>query len=309
MTQPRIVSLLASSTEVICRLGFEDYLVGCSHECDYPETVTKLPQVSRPKFKSSGDSKEIDEEVKKVVQEGLGVYHVDAEKLEELQPTHIVTQDHCHVCAVSFDELEDAVCQIVTSHPKIINLNYGSLSEVFDGFKKVASGLDQPEKGEELVAELEERMEQVASKTKKRNDKPRVAHIEWLDPLMSGGNWMPDLIEKAGGINLFGESGGKSPKFTWDEFCEIDPEMILISPCGFTIDRTIDEIFTLTEKPGWADISAVKNKRVAIADGHQYFNRAGPRLADSVEILAELFFPNDFSYGYRESRAYVMWEA
>lgn len=295
----RIVSLIASATEIVCRLGFEDRLVGRSHECDYPESIRSLPAVSAPKFKTDGSSRDIDDRVKQVLEEGLGVYRVSAEKLEELQPTHIVTQDHCQVCAVSFDDLQRAVCQVISSKPKIITLHPRSLDEVLEGIIAVADGLGSIEKGRTLVAELRASMAQVEKRAAKAGERPRVAHIEWLDPLMTGGNWMPALVTMAGGLNIFGEEGERSPRLAWNDIRESDPDVIMISPCGFTIERTMMEIGSLTGREGWRDLRAVRERRAFVADGHSFFNRPGPRLVESLEILAEMLHPGIFDFEHR----------
>jgi len=300
MTPPRIVTVLASATELVCRLGYQQNLVGRSHECDYPPAIESLPAVSRPKFKHGRTSLEIDKNVKAVLEAGLGVYMVDAEMLEHLQPTHIITQDHCQVCAVSFQDLENAACEVISSHPKIVSLHPRSLDEVWQGFRQVSEALGTPERGEQLLGEIRSRMDEIA-RTAADLSRPSVAHIEWLSPLMSGGNWMPELIEMAGGKSLFGEAGGRSPKLTWEQILESDPDVLFVCPCGFSIARTLEEIEVLTGKPGWQEMTAVKSNRVYVANGNHYFNRPGPRLAESLEILAEILHPAEFSFGHGEA--------
>src|SRR5207253_1716535 len=209
---PRIVSLIASATEIVCALGFEDELVGRSHECDYPPAVKRLPVCTSPKFEVEGLSYEIDQRVKAILQEALSVYRVDAAQLEALRPT--------------------------------------------------------------------------------------VACMEWSEPLMAAGNWMPELVEMAGGINLFGEAGKHSPWMTWDELVAKDPDVILITPCGFDIRRTLEETELLTGQAEYANLKAAQTGRVFVADGNQYFNRPGPRLVESLEILAELLHPATFPFGH-----------
>ncbi|MFY9610796.1 MAG: cobalamin-binding protein [Blastocatellia bacterium] len=298
MTSHRIVSLIASATEIVCALGFEGQLVGRSHECDYPPSVKSLPQCTSPKFDLEGSSCQIDERVKALVQDALSVYRVDGRMLEALQPTHIITQSQCEVCAVSLKDVELAVCELTSSNPVIVSLEPNSLGDVWVDIQKVGYALDAPARGEHLVDRLESRMDEVLQRTHWMPTKPTVACIEWIEPLMAAGNWMPELVTMAGGINLFGESGKHSPWMTWDELISRDPDVLFVSPCGFDVARTLQEMDLLASKPEWKAINAVKSNRVFVADGNQYFHRPGPRLAESLEILAELIHPNVFHFGF-----------
>jgi iron complex transport system substrate-binding protein len=294
----RIVSLIASSTEIVCALGLESQMVGRSHECDYPPSVERLPVCTQPKFPTDGTSREIDQRVKTILQAALSVYHVDADLLRRLRPTHVITQTQCEVCAVSLKDVEQAVAEFTQSRPKIIALAPNALADVWSDIQRVADRLEVRERGKQLVRELQERMERIAQKAHEIGSRPRVAAIEWIEPLMASGNWMPELIEMAGGMNLFGEAGKHSPGMSWEELQAKDPEAILVLPCGFDIERTRQELPAMTERPGWAALQAVRNRRVYILDGNQYFNRPGPRLADSLEILAEVLHPRVFHFGH-----------
>lgn len=298
---PRIVSLIASSTEILCSLGFEAQLVGRSHECDFPESVRKLPCCTEVKFKTDGSSYEIDERVKAILQEGLSVYKVSAEKLKALKPDLIVTQIQCEVCAVSEKDVEEAVCQILESRPKIVSLNTNALKDLWEDIRRVATALDAPERAEKLISDLKCRIAAIAKKGRAMAHKPTVACIEWMDPLMSAGNWMPELVERAGGINLFGEAGRHSPWMTWEQLVEKNPDIILILPCGFDLPRTRQEIHLLTGRLGWEGLSAVLKNQIYLLDGNQYFNRPGPRLVESLEILAEILHPNAFQFSHQGS--------
>lgn len=304
MTQPRIVSLIASATEIICALGFEDQLVGRSHECDFPLKVKRLPICTSPKFEVEGLSYEIDQRVKAILQESLSVYRVDAELLEQLQPTHIITQSQCEVCAVSFKDVEQAVCQFTSSRPAIASLEPNSLADVWTDIRRVGLALGVDERAEQLIGSLQQRMLGISAKVQTVETRPRVAYIEWIEPLMAGGNWMPELVEMAGGVNLFGEAGKHSPWMNWEELVAADPDVIFISPCGFDIRRTIEETHLLTGKPEWQYLKAVQNNRAVVADGNQYFNRPGPRLAESLEILAEIIHPRLFHFGH-ENKGWI----
>jgi iron complex transport system substrate-binding protein len=294
----RIVSLIASATEIVCALGFESQLVGRSHECDFPPSVKSLPQLTSPKFKVEGSSLEIDLRVKSIVQEALSVYRVDPVLLEELKPTHIITQSQCEVCAVSLKDVEAAVCQVTSSKPQIVSLEPNSLADVWTDILRVGEALNATDRAEQLVDELQGRMDDIVQRTHWVDSNPTVAYIEWIDPLMAGGNWMPELIGMAGGVNLFGEAGKHSPWMTWDELVEKDPNIIFVSPCGFDIQRTLDEMHILSNKLEWRGLTSVKEQRVFVADGNQYFNRPGPRLVESLEILAEVIHPNLFHFGH-----------
>lgn len=298
----RIVSLIASSTEIVCALGLEDQLVCRSHECDYPPSVQRLPICTAPKFPVEGSSGEIDRRVKEVLEQALGVYRVDADLLKRLRPTHIITQTQCEVCAVSLNDVQRALLDWIApgaeAAPALVPLAPNSLSDVWADIQRVADAMGVSERGRSLVKALQERMAAIARKAEPLSPKPRVAAVEWIDPLMAGGNWMPELIDKAAGVPLFGEAGKHSPWMTWEALVQADPDLILILPCGFDIARTRKELPTLTERPEWPSLKAVRGRQVYLLDGNQYFNRPGPRLAESLEILAEILHPGSFRFGH-----------
>ncbi len=281
----RVVSLIASATEIVCALGRGDWLVGRSHECDYPPQVLGLPALTAPKFNIDGSSAAIDRRVREIVRDGLSVYRVDAEALRALAPDLIVTQDHCEVCAVSLRDVEAATCTWTERPARILSLRPDCLADAYADIRRVALALTAQVEGERLVADIERRLRQCAGADA---GKPRVAFVEWVEPLMGGGNWMPELIAAAGGTNLFGAAGKHSSTLEWREFVAADPEVIIVAPCGFSLNRCLEELPVLAAKPGWEHITAVRNGRVYFADGNAYFNRPGPRLADSGEILREV---------------------
>lgn len=300
----RIVSLIASATEIVYALGFGSELVGRSHECDYPPQVKDLPQCTSPKFQTDGSSYEIDQRVKAILQEAVSVYRVDAALLDQLAPSHIITQAQCEVCAVSLKDVEAAACEMIKSQPKIVSLEPNCLEDIWSDIDRVASALGAKQKGVDLVRSYKERMSKIQTDVAKFQteakfqSKPTVACIEWIEPLMAAGNWMPELIEMAGGVNLYGEAGKHSPWMTWEQVENDDPDFIVVTPCGFDIKRTLEEMHLLSDKPSYMSLKAVKADQVYVADGNQYFNRPGPRAVESLEILAEILYPTQFHFGH-----------
>jgi iron complex transport system substrate-binding protein len=295
---PRIISLLPSATEIVAALGFGDHLVGRSHECDFPPGVEKLPACSSTKIPVQGTSYEIDERVKEIVAEGLSVYRVSVERLRELRPDLILTQTQCAVCAVTPRDLEQALCSWVGMQPEIVSLEPNNLDDVWNDFRRVGDALGARQRAEELIDSLTKRLAVIRAEARGLS-RPTVAAIEWLEPLMAGGNWMPELIEMAGGSSLFAKPGEHSPWLDWTSLIEADPEVILLLPCGFKIAQTIRDLNLLTENPGWAKLRAVKQGRVYLVDGHHFFNRPGPRLVESAEIVAEILHPDRFNFSHR----------
>lgn len=295
----RVVSLIASATEIVAALGCADRLVGRSHECDYPPEVERLPVLTEPKFAVEGSSAAIDARVKTIVADGLSVYRVDPEKLRRAAPDLIVTQDHCEVCAVSLKDVEAALCALTGIEARIVSLRPDCLADLWTGIAQVADALAVAERGALLIADLKARMAAIADQARALSVHPRVAAIEWIEPLMAGGNWMPELIAMAGGENLFGQAGRHSPWMAWEDLAAADPDVIVVQPCGFDIARTRKEMQRMEARPGWARLKAVRADRVVVADGNRYFNRPGPRLAESLEILAEVLHPGVFDFGHQ----------
>ncbi len=302
MTEHRIVSLIASATEIVAALGLADRLVGRSHECDYPSSVKRLPPCSEAKIDVNATSREIDNRVKAILQDAVSVYRVFPDILERLAPTVIITQTQCEVCAVSLKDVEAAVCKLVTSRPQIVALEPMSLADLWQDIHAVAKAVDAWDRAEVLVADLKSRLAVLQERVAQISDRPRIACLEWIDPLMAAGNWVPELVEIAGGVNLFGEAGRHSPWMRWEDLVASDPDVVAIMPCGFDIPRTLAELDPLTSRPEWAKLKAVRTGRVFVTDGNQYFNRPGPRLVDSAEILAELLHPETFHFGHAGAR-------
>jgi len=296
---PRIISLLPSATEVVAALGFGDHLVGRSHECDFPPGVERLPICSSSKVAADGTSGEIDERVKAIVAEGLSVYRVDADRLRELRPDFILTQTQCAVCAVTPRDLEQALCTWTDAQPAVVSLEPNNLADVWNDIRRVGESLGVRARAEELIESLNKRLSAIRDEAGPAQFRPTVAAIEWLEPLMAGGNWMPELIEIAGGRNLFMQAGEHSSWLEWTTLVEADPEVILLLPCGFKIAQTIRDLNLLIDNPAWSNLRAVKQGRVYLIDGHHFFNRPGPRLVESAEIVAEILHPDRFSFGHR----------
>jgi iron complex transport system substrate-binding protein len=294
----KIVSLLPSATEIVCALGLKDTLIGRSHECDYPESAKHLPVCSEANFPDGLSSLEIDVKVKEILAEALSVYSVKRDQIKALAPDVMITQDQCEVCAVSFKAVEDALCNLLDKDAKIVSLQPNGLDDIFQNIMEVAIALDVKVKGEALVEDLQERVDIIRHKLKFIDQKPTVACIEWLEPLMVSGNWIPELVSIAGGTSVLAEAGKHSPCVKWEDIAAQNPDIIIVMPCGFAIERTMKEVNILLQQPGFADLKAVKNNRIYIADGNQYFNRPGPRIVDSIEIMAEIINPKQFIFGY-----------
>lgn len=300
----RIVSLIASATEIVHALGLGDKMVARSHECDYPESVKELPVCTSPKFNTDGTSYQIDDRVRAVLQESLSVYRVYSDVLAKLEPSHIITQSQCEVCAVSLKDIEEAACDLMPSQPQIISLEPNCLDDIYHDIDGVGTALGARQKAAELVTRIKLGIKEIADSAAELDKHPTVALIEWIDPLMAGGNWMPELVELAGGKNLFGEAGKHAAVMSWKEVAEANPDIIIVAPCGFDIKKTREDMPLLKEKQGWSTLKAVRNKRVYIVDGNQYFNRPGPRVLESLQIMAEIIHPEKFSFGF-ESKAWV----
>lgn len=295
----RIISLLPSATEIVDALGCGGELVGRSHECDFPPVVVDLPVCTAPKLDPHGTSAEIHRRVEELLRDALAVYRVDADLLRSLQPTHIVTQVQCDVCAVSLDDVEAALASWQGARPVLVPLKPGTLADVFADVQRVADALDVTDRGHAVVEGMAECMDRVATRAAECSARPRVACIEWLAPMMAAGNWIPEMLEMLGAVNLCGERGQYSPWMTRKQLAESDPDVIIIFPCGFDIERTKAEMPALTDDPRWGELRAVQEGRVFVCDGNQYFNRPGPRLVESLEIFAEIVHPDVFDFGHR----------
>jgi iron complex transport system substrate-binding protein len=289
----RIVSLLPSATEIICELGLRDQLVGVTHECDYPRSVLDLPKVTRTLIPTEASSAEIDALVRERMDAQSALYRLDLDALEALAPDLIVTQALCDVCAVAEEEVRNAACALPTG-PRVLNLEPETLGEVLECIHEVAEAADVASRAGPTVQRLQARVNAVVSRVSKRTNTPRVALLEWLDPPFSTGHWNPELVRLAGGVDGLGREGQKSVTLKWEQIIAWRPEVVLISCCGFTAERSMKEVGVLRDVPGWDELPAVRDGRVYVTDGSSYFSRPGPRLVDSLELLAHVVHPDAF---------------
>lgn len=287
----RIVSLLPSATEILCAMGLDDQLVGVTHECDYPASVRTLPKVTRTLIPTDASSAEIDALVRERMGGQSALYTLDMAVLEQLDPDLIVTQALCDVCAVAEDEVRDAAC-VLRSGPRVLNLEPETLGEVLACILDVGVATDAVKQAERLVASLRDRIAAVTGRVSYATTRPRIALLEWLDPPFSTGHWNPELIRLAGGVDGLGRERQKSVTLRWQQVVDWNPEVVLISCCGFTAERAMQELHVLDRVRGWDGVSAVRSGRVYVTDGASYFSRPGPRLVDSLELLAHVIHPD-----------------
>lgn len=286
----RIVSLLPSATEIVCQLGLADQLVGVTHECDYPAFVTRLPKVTRTLIPHDATSQEIDSLVRERLKTQRALYTLEMPMLESLRPDLMVTQALCDVCAVAEAEVTAAACSL-PSHPQVVNLEPMRLAEVFDCIRLVGEAAGVTENAERVIASLQARVEAVSARTASIAQRKRVVLLEWIDPPFCCGHWSPELVRLAGGIEGIGREAQPSRTILWDEVIQFDPEVLVIACCGFTTERTLQDLPDLRGKPHFDELTCVRDGRVYVVDGNAYFSRPGPRLVDSLEILAHTLHP------------------
>jgi iron complex transport system substrate-binding protein len=291
---PRIASLLPSATEIVCALGAREELVARSHECDYPPGVELLPAITSPKVKPSPSSAEIDRSVREVVRSALAVYDVDVALLEKLAPDVVVTQDLCDVCAVSLEDVKSAVAKLSSAAVEIVSLSPTRLADIWEDIRKTARSIGREAEGDALVRRLLERAGEVARRAERTSTRPKVVTIEWIQPVMLGGTWMPEMVSLCAGEPLGVEPGQKAKPVDRAFLETLDPELVVVKPCGFPLERTLAELPALRDALPWEQWDAPLNGRVYVADGSAYFNRPGPRIVDSLEILAACMHPKQF---------------
>lgn len=294
----RIVSLLAASTEMLFAVGASDRVVGVSHECNYPAGASQFPRVSKTAIDASATSGMIDQQVKSCVVAGESLYSIDRSLLESLKPDLIVTQAQCDVCAIRYADVVDAVTQSAhLRNTRIVSLNPQSLSDILVDCQRVGDAAGCAAQAEQFVNHLRSRLDAIAAKTDRVSeaDRVRVAIIEWIDPPMLAANWTPQLVDLAGGSCPLTHAGKHSTYTDWADVVAFDPEVIVVTPCGFDLPRTLIEAERLATFDGWQNLAAVRTGRVCAVDGDAFFNRAGPRIVDSLEILAHVTCPDMFA--------------
>lgn len=288
----RIVSTLPSATEIVCALGLEDELVGVTHECDYPPSVRSKPVVVRSVFDSSAmDAKSVDNLVSEYLRSGRPIYKVDMELLTRLQPDLVVTQEVCDVCAVSSSVVLDSV-EKISKKAEVVTLNPHSLEDVLSDVLRVGEAAGSLERARRLVDLLEARIQKVKRRVSGCGGRPRVACLEWLDPVYNAGHWLPQMVEYAGGKEVLGVKGEPSRRVRWESVLEADPEHLFLTVCGYDVERTIRELAALASRDGWFTLQAVREGNVYAMNGSWYYSRPGPRLVDGLEALSLFLHPS-----------------
>ncbi len=295
----RIASLISSATEILYLLGLGDQVVGVSHECDYPVDVLRKPRLTRSLVDATASSHTIDEQVRTLATSRSALYAIDVEQLAALEPDLIITQSQCDVCAVRYEDVVEAVRDTpALNGARVLALNPQSVFDVLDDIERIgkAVGGKAHEHAVNIKAALLARIDRyrATGDAAAISNRPRAICMEWIDPPMVAGNWIPELVTIAGGESGLTAGSEHSPYVGWQTILEYDPQVLVIMPCGFDLQRTIAEAQALPAQPGWSELSAVRHRRIFAVDGNAYFNRSGPRLVDSLEILGHLFHPKHF---------------
>lgn len=301
--EARVASLLPAATEIVCALGAGDLLVGRSHECDYPRGLAAVPVMTSSRLPDSfpsadgASSGDIDRDVRRLLADALAIYELDVDALARARPDVVVTQDLCDVCAVSRSAVEVAVREVLGDEARIVSLHPTRLDDVWGDVRRVAQALGMEPAGEDVVAGLEARVRAIADRAAACQARPTALTIEWIDPVMVGGTWMPELVSLAGGEALVTQPGEHAPTLTLDELAQLRPEVVLVKPCGFSLARSREELASIE-----ALVEVIGPARAFLADGNAYFNRPGPRLVESLEIVAACLHPDEFR-DFREAHA------
>jgi iron complex transport system substrate-binding protein len=297
MTPPaRIVSFLPSATEMACSLGLTEQLVGITHECDFPPEVRSKTVVVRNALPIESMSQpEIDVAVAQRMRDGLSLYQVDEKLLRELAPDLILTQNLCQVCAPSGNEVAQ-VLKVLPQQPAILWLTPKTLTDIFDNLRELGAATGRVKEAEQLLMRGRARLEKIAAVTRELAKRPRVFCMEWLDPVYCSGHWMPEMVAIAGGIDGLGQAGTDSVRIPWDDVLEWAPEVLIITPCGFNLDKVIEQTTPLPDYRGWSELPAVRNGRVYAVDANSYFARPSLRVIDGTELLAHLVHPDLFAW-------------
>jgi iron complex transport system substrate-binding protein len=288
----RIVSLLASATEIVCALGASEMLVGRSHECDNPDWVKRLPACSSPAFDISVSSGEIDAEVRRRLRSGEPLYHIHAELICELRADLLITQSHCEVCAVTPGDVERSGACLPAARQ--VALSASSLEDIFLGILRIGEALGLEDRAKAVVESERQRLDNVREKVA-RSARPTVVMLEWADPIFAMGNWGPELVEIANGELLVGKKGEYSAAIPSEQLRDADPEYLIVAPCGFNLQRSLLEQNVLEKYPWWRELQAVRKGNVAFADGNLFFNRSGMTVCQTAEIIAEILHGVSFA--------------
>ena len=295
-TTQRIVSFLPSATEMACALGLSDRLVGITHECDYPPEITGKPVVVRNAISLDGLSQsEIDQSVTERLRNGQSLYQIDEQLLQELRPDLILTQNLCQVCAPSGNEVSQ-VLALLPQKPEILWMTPKSLAGIEQNLRDLGQATGRTHEAEVLIARGRARLEAIAAATRDLSNRPRVFCLEWLDPVYCSGHWVPEMVKLAGGVDQLGREGTDSIRISWDEVLNWAPEVLIIMPCGFNLDKVIEQAPQLFNRLGWSDLPAVRDGRVYAVDANSYFARPGPRVVEGTELLAHLIHPELFAW-------------
>jgi len=292
----RICSLLPSATEVIALLGLSDELVGISHECDYPPSIKNVPSMVEPMIPPHGlSSDDIDRQVHQLVASGQRLYRLNDQLLRQAQPDLILSQDLCHVCAVTPDQLHEALCAM-PQQPTLLTLNPSTVHDVIDDVVRIGDAAGRSAEGRRLAAQLRDRLAAIHARVQNTSHRPRVACIEWLSPLYVAGHWVPEMVQLAGGQDVLAQPGSSSRVVTWDEILNAAPEVLIMMPCGFSVERTHTELLELMQQPGQWRLSTDLAQHTFLVDASSYFSRPGPRLIDGIELLAAILHPSDHNH-------------
>jgi iron complex transport system substrate-binding protein len=288
----RIISLLPATTEILYTIGAGDSVVGVTHECDFPPEAARKPKLIRPRIDPQTPPADIDRLVREIIQRGESIYAVDAELLADLAPDLVVTQDLCHVCAASPEDLASALSRLPQSQaPRVLTFTPRTLADVWAGVRQIGEAAGRSAEAQSLAASLAARVAAVENATRDVTTRPRVLCLEWFDPPYCGGHWVPEMVRLAGGTDPFGKEGEPSFPMSWEQIIESQPQLIVLMPCGYNLERNLEVWGSSHRPPGWDDLPAVRNGRVYAVDGNAYFSRCGPRLADGLELLAQLLHP------------------
>jgi iron complex transport system substrate-binding protein len=292
----RICSLLPSATEVIALLGLRDELVGISHECDYPPSVRGVPIMVEPLIiPHELTSADIDRQVTQLVALGQRLYRLKDHLLRQAQPDLILSQDLCHVCAVTPDQLHDALCSM-PRQPTVLTLNPGTVHDVIDDVVRIGDAANRSAEGHRLATHLRDRLEAVHRRVQRIAHRPRVVCIEWLSPLYLAGHWVPEMVQLAGGQDVLAQPGSPSRVVKWDEILDAAPDILILMPCGFSVERTQEELFQLMQQPDQWRLSPALTEHTFLVDASSYFSRPGPRLIDGIELLAAILHQSDHDH-------------